>query len=309
MSSLDFKQLEYAVKIAQTLSYTKAANELYVSQSSLSQSIKNLEIELGVVLFDRTNRSVRLTSTGESFIKTAKEIIKTKDQLVVRMNDQGEFKSGHIKIGIPYFRGTLLLPRILPAFMSIYPEIKITVEEGNATFLEESIIEGRIDIAIINLPIGSNQITYQMLKREQILLITPLERSYQIRITEPKSKNSTFPQTNIANFKEDPFILIKPNQRLRIISDEIFNRANFKPDVRLECRDLRTIHHLVAAGAGLAITIESSVLSLKSETRIASFSLKEYPEDWPLVVAYHRNHVLTKASKEFIRITKQVINE
>ena len=150
---MEIKELNYLIAIAEEKSISKAADRLYMAQSSLSQFLFQYEAELGAKLFVRTARGVRPTSAGEIFIDHARQILmdyhRTKNEI---WDIEQQLHGGRIDLGISTFRGTRLLPRVLKEFRRTYPGIHVKITEQDSAALENLIIDGTLDIAMIALP-------------------------------------------------------------------------------------------------------------------------------------------------------------
>ncbi len=125
MCVMDFKKLKYVLTVAEVQSISKAAAILYISQPSLSHVISNLEMELGIQIFNRTTTPISLTYAGERFVETAKEILNMNNKLKKEFSDISNARKGKIAIGIPSLRGSFMLPHILPVFHKEYPGIEL----------------------------------------------------------------------------------------------------------------------------------------------------------------------------------------
>ena len=172
---MDFRKLQYMLKVAEEKSFSKAAQKLYIAQPSLSQYIQKLEQQLGVQLFDRSTNPLRLTYAGELYAETAKNILNLKDQLTNQMEDISNFKKGRLTIGLSAFRSTYVIPKILPLFHERFPGIDIVLMEGNSVKLEDLAIKGITDISIMTLPIKENFFSYEPIFIEKILLAIPMQ--------------------------------------------------------------------------------------------------------------------------------------
>jgi DNA-binding transcriptional LysR family regulator len=290
---MDFHQFEYVMAIAEEKSFSKAANKLYISQPSLSQYIMRLENKLGIKLFDRTTNPFTLTYAGEKYIETAKSILNLNNHLDEQLGDIAGLKKGRIKIGIPISTERYILPLVLPEFNKRFPEIEILIKEHSAIELEELLAAGEVDIAIMHLPIQNKEIVYEPLSVENVFLIAP--PGYNIR-----SENFDFRW-----LRNEKFILSKPGQRMRLVADEIFKRAEFKPDIIFEIRNLDAAYRFAAAGMGFAFVSED-VMRLLNTNQYQNYYLID-DIGFTLALAYRQGEYLTNAAREFMRITKEII--
>lgn len=298
---MDFHQLEYVIAISEEKSISKAAKRLYISQPSLSQYIIRLENNLGVKLFDRTASSINLTFAGEQYLKTAKSILSLNKQLEMELSDIAGSKKGRLTIGIPNQAGRHILPLILPQFHRRFSQIEIDIEEDVTMQLEEMLINGKIDIAILNLPIQHDKFLYETISVERIFLVAPENHSICSRV-ESESQH----ELNFSCLQNENFIISKQGQRMRLIEDEIFQRAQFKPKIILEIENLDTAHRIAAAGMGFTFVPENVIWLLNTNKYDNYFLVDDIT--FTLVIAYRPGEYLSKATREFITIAKETMD-
>jgi LysR family transcriptional regulator, nitrogen assimilation regulatory protein len=141
--------LRYFIQIARAGSFSRAAAELYIAQPALSRQITKLEQELGVDLFVRHGRGVKLTSAGAMLLERAEMITHYVRQTGEQVRAAGDAMTGHITIGMPPAVGMPLLPRVIEAFTARWPRVSIHVREGLSTSLQEWLLDRRVDLAIV----------------------------------------------------------------------------------------------------------------------------------------------------------------
>lgn len=168
---MDLKELNYIVTIAEEGSISRAAEKLYMAQSSLSQFLQLYEAELGTPLFMRTSRGVRATASGSVFIAHARQILLHYRRAQSELWDIEELHGGQIELGISTFRGTYLLPKVLKRFHEIYPKIHVEITEMDSVDLEGRILEGLLDIALIALPAARLKNNIDFLMKDEIHIV------------------------------------------------------------------------------------------------------------------------------------------
>jgi DNA-binding transcriptional LysR family regulator len=299
---MDFKQYEYVLTIAEEKNFSRAAKRLFISQPSLSQYINRLETQLGVTLFDRTVTPLALTYAGELYIETANKIIALSNQLQKKYADISQLKTGRLNIGLTPSKANTPLPMILPVFKNKYPNIDLIITEGSSDELEEMLTKGIVDVCMLNLPIQNSDIEYEEILDEKILLAAPPSfTDYE------QTFNGNYPEIDIKKLKDENFILLKPNQRLRQISNMIFGKAGIKPKIILETRSIETSLRLCSVGMGFCFVPETAVLNSRLENSPKLFVVNNPPLIWTLTIAYRKNSYHTKASLAFAEIAKQVL--
>lgn len=149
---MDLKDFEYLIALAEEGSVSKAADRLFMAQSTLSQFLQQYESELGVKLFLRTSRGISPTRNGAVFIEHLRRIRGEYRQARSELYDSEGMKGGRVVLGISSFRGQQTLPKILLRFSELYPEVRVQVEEQNSKKLEDLLLDGKLDVAVIALP-------------------------------------------------------------------------------------------------------------------------------------------------------------
>ena len=153
---LTLKQIDYALAVGKNLHFKKAADECYVSPSTLSNAITELETQLGVKIFERNNKKVIVTSLGQEILEKAQQIRLEVQNIYELVQNKSNGLSHHISLGIiptisPYF-----LPLILPKIQKEFPDLKLKIEEGQSGLLTQKVREGDLDMAILALPYELN---------------------------------------------------------------------------------------------------------------------------------------------------------
>lgn len=167
---MEMKELVYLVTLAEEESISRAAERLYMAQSSLSQFLHQFEAELGTKLFVRTSKGITPTYSGKCFIEHAGEILRDYQKAKNELWDNENLAAGKLVLGISSFRGRRMLPKVLKQFQEIYPNVKVQVVEAHSMRLEELLLDGKLDIAIIAMPVSKIKNSVEILKKDEILL-------------------------------------------------------------------------------------------------------------------------------------------
>jgi len=303
---MEFKQFEYVLTIAKEKSFSKAAKKLYISQPSLSQYINRLESNLKVCLFDRTTNPLKLTYEGEIYVETASSILELVENMLQQYEDINELSTGKLNIGLTPSKANHILPKILPVFKTKYPGIKLTLTESPSDILEELIIKDMVDICLMNLPLKNHNIAYKEILSEKIFIAVPVNFKERNNIEERNFEN--FPEINIGDLKNEKFILLRPEQRIRQISDNFFANIGFKPDVLLETSSIETSIRLTEAGMGVSFVPESSALSTSSKY-IKYYKIGNPILEWTTIIAYKENVHITKAAQAFMKTVRNNVGK
>jgi LysR family transcriptional regulator, hydrogen peroxide-inducible genes activator len=241
---MELHQLRYFCAIADTGSFSRAAQQTHVSQPSLSQQIGKLEDELGTRLFDRLGRSVRLTELGKTFLPRARAVLR---DLESARNDIVEKKTsitGLISVGViptiaPYF-----LPPLLAAFSRRYPQARVSVVEEITPLLLEKLRGGNIDVAIAALPLSHRGQEFESSPLMAEKLYAALPKRHAL------AKRRGLSLTELA---DEPFLLLRDGHCFRETAVAACKRAHLDPRIVFESGQFSSILSMVSAGLGVSV--------------------------------------------------------
>lgn len=241
---------------------SKAADRLYMAQSSLSQFLQTLESSLDSKLFVRTSRGVRQTEAGNIMLKyayaTLAEYHRTQDEI----QDLKDLKSGSVILGISGFRGSYLLPPVLNAFKLDYPGIRVQIVERNSMALEQMLLNGEIDVALLVLPVSDSRIQPAFVMNDEICLIAHENHpimDFARKFSPDDQTTSRIPRyVNLTDAIRYEFFLSDYDTILGREARRIFNKNGLQPITCNESLTALMAAALGAAGHGLAFTYYSS---------------------------------------------------
>jgi LysR family hydrogen peroxide-inducible transcriptional activator len=241
---MELQQLRYFCAIADTGSFTRAAQHTHVSQPSLSQQIRKLEDELGARLFDRLGRAVQLTELGRLFLPRARAILRDleaarSDVLERKMSISGPIFVGVIPTIAPYF-----LPPILAAFSRKCPEVRVTIAEEITPLLLERLRAGTMDVAIVALPLQTRSRDFQTFPVMVEKLHAVLPRHHALAKRRAVS---------LEELQDDPFLLLRDGHCFRETAVAACKRARLNPKIIFESGQFSSILSMVSAGLGVSI--------------------------------------------------------
>ena len=236
------------------------------------------EDALGTRLFNRTAGGLTLTYAGEKYYQMAAQILKMYDDFETEVSDINNLKTGRIHLGITNHLGTLVLPRILPAFHSVYPNVEVYVSEENSSTLDQKILSGELDFAITHAPSkDENQplINYELLEEDPFLIA--MSPDHPLVGLAEKSPDFPYPVLDVRRLKDEPFICLPQGYAFRTFTDSICEKAGFLPHVVTECYHCQMLD-LISAGLG----VEAFHGHVGGEARGLADFLREAAEGIPL---------------------------
>lgn len=230
------------VKTAEYGSFTRAAEILSYSQSSISRMIADLEKEWNVVLLERSVGGVKLTSDGTKILPYAKNVVAEYEKLQMEIDELNGLQSGLIRIGTFSSVATHWLPNIIKAFQKDYPNIDYELLLGDYTEIEEWISEGRVDCGFLRLPTKSD-FESVFLKQDKLLAIIP--ENHPLKDCDKFS---------VKALCDEPFMLLEKGAKAEV--SEIFERENLTPNVKFTTWDDYAVMSMVESGLGISILPE-----------------------------------------------------
>jgi LysR family transcriptional regulator, transcription activator of glutamate synthase operon len=261
---MELHQLRYIIHVAKHLNFSKAANELCVTQPTLSHQILKLEDEIGVSLFERNTRSVKLTLAGEKFVASTGKILAELESLRNEMQEYKALGIGDIRIGTLPVTDQRLISYI-SIFQKSYPNIHMQIMENSGSHeLIKLLLAGNIDVAYVipeSNKMMETQVNFYPLTKGKVVLIT--------------SKNHRFAhqkQISLSSVAEEPFILPPRTHSMYNVILNACHASGFKPKIACECGQMNTLFNLIAKGLGISfISSQFAESSLPSDIIVIQF--------------------------------------
>ncbi len=297
---MDFRQLEYMVEIAKENNISRAAKNLYISQSALNQQLLKLENELGTQLFHRSRTDWRPTEAGEIYLRGAREALLIKKDTYSHINDITHSNKSELRLGLTPGRGIRMFTAIYPALHSKFKDLVILPIEMNVMTQQKALAAGDIDLGFMTLTESQRvNAAYITLGTEemsvQVPMGHPVTEGYQI-------VDGKLPVIDIRQLREEPFTLMYKNSTMRKTCNEIFENADIIPHVIMETSSTASIVSMVASM--LCCSIVPRYYVEVDNPKVASYILPEHPS-WDLCISYRKKAYLTDAAKEYIRLARE----
>ncbi|RRR68445.1 MAG: LysR family transcriptional regulator [Candidatus Viridilinea halotolerans] len=248
---MELRHLRYFEAVARHSHVTRAAAELHIAQPALSKQISQLEQELGIRLFDRVGRNVRLTEAGEALLPHARAVMAQVDAARAEVAERIGLRKGRACIGAPPTVGSQLLPKLLAAFNQLYPGIELRLHEAGVQTLLELLETGLTDVAIVTLNVEDTNLKVEPLFSEEMVVAVwpqhPLAQQGIVRFSD---------------LADAPWVLSPDNYELREATLQACAQAGFQPRVVLDGGETETLLRFVAAGLGIALVPRLAVQGL-----------------------------------------------
>lgn len=284
---MDLQQLKYFQTIARLQNMSRAAEELYVAQPSLSRAIARLEEELGAPLFDRLGRQIRLNQLGRVFLHRVEQAFTELEAGKREVADMAGLEQGLVGLAVLYTVGAQLLPEILGAFRNDYPSIRFLLFQNAAHTMISQLRKGEIDLCISSPKPEQSDIGWAPLRTEEIFLaVSPDHRL--------AGHNSIY----LSEVARDPFISLKREYGLREMTDHFCRQAGFESRITFEGDEIVMVRGLVAAGLGVAF-IPALALRNASEPTVSCLHISDFPCQRTIGLAWLQERYLTASVQLF----------
>lgn len=312
MGSL-FNRKDLIYTVYKEKSFSAAAQKLFVSQPSLSVMVKRVEDEVGVPLFDRTTKPIRLTKAGKEYIKASEQIFAIEKSFSNYLSSVNNLQGGTLDIGSSQLLSSVVLPQYIFEFSRTYPHIHLTITVENSRKLTSLAMSGNIDMIIDNQEMDREIFTSVPLWNENLLLCVPAKfpindeyREYQVscqEIADGKLTSDEVAPVPLAGFRDVPFILINKENDIRIHTDEIFDEESFKPEVLLELDRLEALYNYVELGMGASIISDTLINGTQHDySKVCFYRLAPAAARRVITASYKKNSYFSPAMDAFLKV-------
>jgi DNA-binding transcriptional LysR family regulator len=285
---MELRHLEYVVALADTQSFTRAAERSFVVQSALSQQVRRLEEELGTRLFDRTSRSVRLTAAGEAFVPIARRMLADADRAKAEVAAISGLLDGRIAIGSIGSVPRIDVPRLLAAFHERHPGVDVSLREAMTERLIGDVRSGDLDFAFTCLDAGEEPAGVEWLSVTEQDLGALVARDHPLTGT-----------VSIERLAEETVIDFVPGSGMRALTDRTFRAAGLTQRRGFEVTSFVGLAGLVALGLGVALIPRSIAEELGPEVRW--LEVRDPPRRAVFAVWSHHPSPATRAFTDLVK--------
>lgn len=293
---METKLIEYIMAIAKHRSISKAAEELYVTQSALNQQLLKLEKELGAPLFFRERNNWELTNIGRLYVENSSQILEIKRQTYSQIQDMTQKWKGTITIGLVPERGIQMFTAIYPEIHAKYPDTTFQPMEANVESQVKMLAANELDISFQTIfERKYKNLVYKNIFNEPFYLCIP--KNHPLAYKEALTPGH-YPEISLTEFRDDLFTLVKKSSTMRLIIDRLFEEAGFHPKLLFESTSMRTMNKLTENAQCCSIiprcyAIPSPFVSYFSLGRNAS---------WELAAVYRKNRYISHAARDFVQM-------
>jgi DNA-binding transcriptional LysR family regulator len=291
---MQIESLKIFCDLAETESFTKAAQINKVTQSAVSQQISSLERQFKSLLIERSKKKFRLTREGQVLYDFSKQIMQTYDSLHSKLQELKDIISGTIRVATIYSIGLHDLPPYLKRFLKSYPTVNVHVEYRRANQVYEDVLSNIVDLGLVAYPTRNNKLETVPLRKDPLVLICHPQHPFA------KAKH-----VKLKTLSGQKFIGFEPDIPTRKALDRILRDNGVEVQHVMEFDNIETVKRAVEIDAGVSIVPQGTVVQEVTKQTLAQVQLDDGDFFRPLAAIYKKNKVLSPAVKQFLSILKE----
>ena len=289
---MDLRTLRAFVEVVKAGGFSRAADSLFSTQSTVSKAIKQLEDELGAVLLDRLGRRSKLTAAGEIVYRRAQAILLERKDLIAELSDLSGLKSGSLRIGFSV-GSSILFASLFAEFRQRHPGIDVRFALHSNKHLKEKLFAGELDLAAMLLPV-SEELEWQHVHVEPLMVVMAKDHPL-----------ATLEKLELKGVADVPFILFEEDYALNEVILDACKRRGITARVAARSRQIDFIVELAALGVGVAF-LPRMLLERRYHPSIRFALLDEPHTQWRIALAWRRGAYLSHAAQEWLALTREM---
>ncbi|OCC00882.1 LysR family transcriptional regulator [Labrys sp. WJW] len=293
--AFSFRQIQYFVAVAENGAVSRASHELSISQSTVTEAIRELEGDLGFSLFDRRAHGVELTLKGHQFLRHARKILSEIADARRALRSETAPMEGRLAVGVTPLVAAYVLPDLLARFRRAFPHVAVEIIEDTRDYLDHLLVGGELDVAVMvaGTEKSSAALHVETMEASPYRLWLPIGH----RLAEAES-------IGIVDLAEEPFVLLMLDE-IAEAAEYAWRRAGVRPPVAIRTRSVEAARSLVATGAGVAILPDLTYRPWSLEgDKIEARDLAEALSPVEVVIGWRRGSPLDAIATQFIAVAR-----
>ena len=286
---MQIESLKVFCDLAETESFTKAAQINQITQSAVSQQISSLEKQFKSLLIERSKKKFRLTREGQVLYDFSKQIIQTYDSLHSQLQEIKDIISGTIRLATIYSIGLHDLPPYIKKFLKSYPTVNVHVEYRRSNQVYEDVLGNVVDLGLVAYPQKENRLETVSLRKDMLVFIC-----------HPQHPLAKVKSTRLSEISGQKFIGFEPDIPTRKAIDKILRDHSVSVHTVMEFDNIETVKRAVEIDHGIAIVPQATVVQEQKQGSLAVLHFKGREFTRPLAILHRKGRVLTPAMKKFI---------
>ena len=289
---MEFRTLRAYVEVVKQGGFSRAAEVLFSTQSTVSKAVKQLEDELGMVLLDRVGHRSKLTAAGKIVYRRAASMLVEREDLIAELDDLRGLKSGSLRIGFSVGSSILFAP-LFATFRKRYPGVDVRFAVHGSKRLGEMLLAGELDLGAMLLPLP-DELEWQYVHVEPLMVL--MAKGHPLANCD---------KVDLTRLEDSPFILFEEDFALNQVILDACERRGITMDIVARSRQIDFIVELVALGVGIAF-LPRMLLERRHHPSIRYALLDEPQTEWRIALAWRRGGYLSHAAREWLALTREV---
>jgi len=291
---MQIESLKVFCDLAETESFTKAAQINEVTQSAVSQTISTLEKHFKSLLIERSKKNFRLTPEGQVFYDYSKRILQSFDALHSRLQELEGIISGNIRVATIYSIGLHVLPPYLKRFLKEYPTVNVHVEYRRPNQVYEDVLGNVVDLGLVAYPVRDAKLEIVAFRKEPLVLIC-----------HPQNPLARLDSIKLKALAGQKFVSFEQDIPTRKALDKILKDQGVSVEHAMEFDNIETVKRAVEIDSGVSIVPQATISQEVAKKTLVAVRLEGGEFARPLAVIYKKSRVLSPAMKQFIALLKE----
>jgi len=295
--SIDFRHLETFCRVANLKSFSKAADDLFITQPTVSGHILALEQSLSLQLFDRKGRDTRLTKAGEVFLLYATKILTSRKDLLNALREFSQGIRGELSLGASTIPGEYLLPKLMGSFRREHPNITLSLKIADTKEIVECVLQGDVELGMTGAMLNHHSLQYDKYEEDEIIVVGPFDH--------PLAKKK---KVNFDDLFHEPWVIREEGSGTQMIVEQSLRkkgRSLKQLNVVMEMGSTSSMKEGVKAGAGLAFISKRAAEEELNQELLSQINIEGIEPIWrQIYVLSHRGRMISPIGKEFLRFLK-----
>jgi DNA-binding transcriptional LysR family regulator len=293
---MQIESLKVFCDLAETESFTKAAQINKVTQSAVSQTIGALERKFKALLIERSKKNFRLTPEGGVLYEDSKRILQTYETLVSKLQEIENVISGSIRVATIYSIGLHILPPYLKKFLKTYPSVNLHVEYRRANQVYDDVLGNVVDLGLVAYPVPNDKLVTTAIRKEPLVLIS-----------HPQHPFAKQKAVKLKALEGQKFIGFEADIPTRKALDKAFKDQRVNVEYVMEFDNVETVKRAVEIDSGISIVPQETIRQEVANQSLAAVQVENGQYSRPLAVIYKKSRVLSPAIKQFIALLKEQV--
>ena len=305
-----FRNMEYIYAVYKAGSFSVAAKELYITQPCLSAMVKKTEMQLGVPIFDRNTKPLRLTEYGVQYIAYLERIQGLEGEFEQYLSDVRGLRTGHLSIGANTVLASFVLPVLIQTFKAQYPGVQVQMVEGNRAYLEDALMQGKLDLILDNCQLDCDVYSQYRLVPEHILIaahkgIHDAQALQDFCLTHDdilagRHIKTDTPALSLDVFAHTPVIALRTGTDTRRRMDTIFQQTGIHADIQLEVYQLTTAYNIACTGLGWSFVSDTLLYKMPASPDMCYYKLNSDVTTRTIYMSHKRLRYIPLAMQKFM---------